>query len=449
MMSSLVYPDCPTGNGRQITLAGVDMVLGAIDNVFVYPFLDINQLKHAISRTISRWPIVAGRLHITDNEHYLIELSDNPIPFTYIENEELERWPILPVVVDDQTILQPFVDSVPSEPTQDDPLVRFKVTCLIRSSEYVLGVSFYHMIGDADSNIHFLNDLSCLYQNLEPLSPGPIFERHLWIKKDANLTVDCCLMPLLKQLQDARKRDIVISDVLQESATTDPFHMSFSSKQLTKLRSLAAQSSEDITIQDALTAYIIVTFNKHVFISDKEYIRRTNTLINYRGISDTLAPHGQVDNSIMFMLSDDFADPLSLSNVAKTIRASVEKARNENFLSRWLVTVDLLMRKIHKEGQAWNFASYANEVWTNSNLKYDWASKVDFGMTDQCRFHTAGSMKFKFRVFQLNPVQGADGSWTRDHGGAEVSFRIPKNDIKNKFIVAWNNDVKENFKNVE
>ncbi|CAF4913480.1 unnamed protein product, partial [Rotaria sp. Silwood2] len=154
--------------------------------------------------------------------------------------------------------------------------------------------------------------------------------------------------------------------------------MAFSSDQLKILRSLAAQGREDITIQDALTAYIIVTFNKHVFVSDKEYIRRTNTLINYRGISDKLAPDGQVDNSIMFMLSDDFANPLSLSNVAKTIRASVEKARNEDFLTRWLVTVDLLMRKIHKDGQAWNFASYANEVWTNSNLKYDWASKVDF-----------------------------------------------------------------------
>ncbi|CAF3398273.1 unnamed protein product [Rotaria sp. Silwood2] len=232
-----------------------------------------------------------------------------------------------------------------------------------------------------------------------------------------------------------------MADVLEEYSTTDPLHMAFSSDQLKILRSLAAQGREDITIQDALTAYIIVTFNKHVFVSDKEYIRRTNTLINYRGISDKLAPDGQVDNSIMFMLSDDFANPLSLSNVAKTIRASVEKARNEDFLTRWLVTVDLLMRKIHKDGQAWNFASYANEVWTNSNLKYDWASKVDFGMKDQCRFHTAGSMKFKFRVFRLNPVQSADNSWTRDHDGAEVSFRIPKGDIKNKFITAWNNDV--------
>ncbi|CAF1338068.1 unnamed protein product [Rotaria sordida] len=423
------------------------MVLGAVDNVFVYPTLDIKQLQNAIGRTISLWPIVVGRLCITDNEHYSIELSDNPIPFTYVENDELERWPILPVAIDDRTILQSFVDSVPSEPTQDDPLVRFKVTRLVRSNEYVLGVSFYHMLGDADSYIHFLSDLSRFYQGLEPLSPKPSFERHLWIKKDAPRAIDSSLMPLLQPLQDARPRDIIIAKVVEEHTTTDPVQISFSSEQLTKLHSLAGQGIESITIQDALTAYIIVTLNKYVLVSDNEHIRRTNTIINYRGISDTLAPRGQVDNSIMFMLSDDFDNPLSLQCVAKTIRASINKARNEEFLERWLITIDLMMRKIHKEGKAWNFASYPNEIWFNSNLKYDWASKVDLGMKDQCRFHTVGVSKLKCRVFPLNPIQDVDGNWTRDHGGAEVSFRIPKEDCKNKFIAAWNNDVKENFMN--
>jgi len=382
MVLSLIYPDCPNGNGRQIALAGIDMVLGAVDNVFVYPSLDIDRLQNALSRTISLWPIVAGRLHVIDNEHYFIELSDNPIPFNYTENEELERWPIVPVVAERAT-LQPFVDSVPAEPARDESLVRFKVTRLVRSSEYVLGVSFYHMIGDGDTYIHFLSDLSCLYQNLEPILPKPIFERHLWIKKDGSHTVDYSLMPLLKQLADARKRDIVIASILEEQATTDPLHMSFSSEQLTKLRSLAEGKSKDVTIQDALSAYLIVTLNKYVF-STHEHILRINNIINYRGISDSLAPRGQVDNSIMFMLSDDFADPLSLSSMAKTIRTSINKARNESFLARWLVTVDLLMRDIHKQGEAWNYASYANEVWMNSNLKYDWASQVDFGMADRC-----------------------------------------------------------------
>jgi hypothetical protein len=40
------------------------------------------------------------------------------------------------------------------------------------------------MVGDADSDLHFRNDLSRIYQHLEPLPPHPIFERRLLKKED-------------------------------------------------------------------------------------------------------------------------------------------------------------------------------------------------------------------------------------------------------------------------
>lgn len=448
MVLSEIEADSPQGNGRRIALIGIDMVLGAVDNIFVYPSLDIDRLKTALSRTISRWPIVAGRIHVIDNEKYVIELSDKSIPFTYIENEGLEVWPVLPVVIDNRSIIEPFVDSVPSEVTADDPLVRFKVTRLIRSNEYVLGVSFYHMIGDADTYIHFLSDLSCIYQDLEPVMSEPIFERHVWCNDDENNTIDSSIMPLLRPLADARKRELVLADLIQEHTTTDPMWMSFSSEELMKIHNLVEDMNEGVTIQDALTAYLIVTINKHFFVSDEEYIRRSNTIMNYRGISPSLAPLGQVDNSIIFILSEDFSDPLSLSSVAKTIRTSINNARNEDFLQRWLLTLDSLMRVIHKEGKAWNYIFYPNEIWMNSNMKFDWAGEVDFGMKNQCRFHTLGIMKFRFRVFRLNPVRDDQGTWTRDEDGVEVSFRIPQGNQKDNFIFAWKNDIKENFSQI-
>ena len=445
MVLSEIEADSPQGNGRRIALVGIDMVLGAVDNIFVYPSLDIDRLKKTLSRTISRWPIVAGRVHVIDNEKYVIELSDKSIPFIYIENEEMEGWPVLPVVIDNRSMVEPFVESVPSEVTVDDPLVRFKVTRLVRSNEYILGVSFYHMIGDADTYIHFLSDLSCIYQDLQPTMPNPVFERHLWCKDDGNNTIDSSLMPLLRPLSEARKKELVLADVLQEHATTDPMWLTFSSEELTKIHNLLEDANEGVTIQDALTAYLIVTINKHVFVSDEEHIRRSNTIMNYRGISPSLAPLGQVDNSIIFILSDDFPDPLSLSSVAQTIRISINKARNEDFLRRWLLTLDSLMRGIHKEGKAWNYVFYPNEVWMNSNMKYDWAGEVDFGMKNQCRFHTFGLSKFRFRIFRLNPVCVGQGKWTRDKEGVEVSFRIPQGNQKDNFILAWKNDIKENF----
>jgi predicted transcriptional regulator with HTH domain len=445
LVSSLIYADSPNGNNRRISLTGIDMVPVAVDNVFIYPFLDLNRLEKALRRTISDWPIVVGRLHIINNEDYFIELSDNGIPLTYIENDKIEEWPILPVVVEDESKLKPFIDSVPNEPNENESLVRLKLTHLIRSNEYILGVSFYHLIGDGDSLIHFLNDLSCFYQDIQPILPRPIFERHLWLNDNI---IDSSLLPMMKQLVDARQRDQIIGDIIHEQEITDPIQISFSSEQLIKLQNLASQSDEHITIQDALNAYLIVKLNKHVFITENEHIQRINTIVNYRGISDSLAPHGQVDNSIMFMLSDDFPNPLCLSSIAQTIRRSINKSRDEDFLNRWLITLNTLMLNIHKQGQTWNYVFYPNEIWTNSNWKYDWASQVDFGMKDQSRFHTTGSSYLKFRIFRLNPFKDIHGNWIRDQNGAEVSFRIQKGKIKDNFIIAWKNDIEENFQNI-
>ncbi|CAF4929874.1 unnamed protein product, partial [Rotaria socialis] len=54
-----------------------------------------------------------------------------------------------------------------------------------------------------------------------------------------------------------------------------------------------------------------------------QYILRTSTFVNIRGVSDSIAPAGLVANGIFIMLSDDFVDPLSFSNITKTIRQSI------------------------------------------------------------------------------------------------------------------------------
>ncbi len=177
-MTSYIDASSPSGNGRRIILYGTDLIFGNIENVFVYPTLDVNRFRDALCQTLSYWPILIGHLLIDDNDQYIIECSDNSIPLTYIENNQLECWPDLPVVVDDMTILQPFIDSVQHKPERES-LLRFKITRLLLSGEYVLGTSFYHRTGDADTNIRFLNDLSRIYQHLKPVLPRPIFERQI------------------------------------------------------------------------------------------------------------------------------------------------------------------------------------------------------------------------------------------------------------------------------
>ncbi|CAF1088332.1 unnamed protein product [Didymodactylos carnosus] len=426
-MTSDITASTPTGNGRRIPLLGTDLIFGGIDNVFVYPSLDINQLKQALCQTLSLWPMLTGRLLI-DGDDYTIEMSDQSIPFVSTENDQLECWPTLPVIVNDAAVIQPFIDSVVCKP--DEPLLLF---C--------------HMIGDAAANIHFLSDWSRLYQHLEPESIRPIFERerNMWKKENDEFH----LSPSMKLIRNGDKRESILARLVQEYSETESINIPFSSAQLAKLQSLVNENNSKtmLTSQDALNAYIIRTLNKHILNNVDDYIRRAYILINFRGISDRLAPAGRVANSLMQMLTDDFSDPLSLKAIAQAIRQTIQETRHESFLEQWLPTADRMMNEITKEGRV-NFVWDKNEVVFNSNFKYDWTDRFDLGMNNQCRLHTLGTYKAYFRIFRLNPVRNENGDWTKDIGGAEVAFRIPK-DWKNKFLDAWKKDVEENFVNIE
>jgi hypothetical protein len=91
----LVSASRPTGNNRRIELAGMDLWLSSrIDNVFVYPSeIKIDQLKEALSQTLSIWSIVTERILYENAQHYIIEMCDNSIPITFIINNQLKEYP--------------------------------------------------------------------------------------------------------------------------------------------------------------------------------------------------------------------------------------------------------------------------------------------------------------------------------------------------------------------
>ncbi|CAF5137589.1 unnamed protein product, partial [Rotaria socialis] len=80
--------------------------------------------------------------------------------------------------------------------------------------------------GDAASNLRFLNTLSRLYQQLEPLAPLPIFERRLWRDEEA----DESLSPLLKELSNAKPFREMIQVFLSREETHEQLNLHFSSK---------------------------------------------------------------------------------------------------------------------------------------------------------------------------------------------------------------------------
>ncbi|CAF4484567.1 unnamed protein product, partial [Rotaria sp. Silwood2] len=205
--SFLISPSPPTGNNRRIKLPGLDLlIMTRIDNVFVYPSeINIDQFKEALSRTLSLWPLVAGRILLENDQHYIIEMCDNSIPIIFVVNNDLKEWPLdSNVVVDlNEKQLPTFIDEVQVTKffnnSSDEPFVRFKLTHIVQSGEWVLGISWYHPLGDAASCLHFSNTLSRFYQQMEPTKPLPIFERRLWREDEADESV----LPMMKHLRDA------------------------------------------------------------------------------------------------------------------------------------------------------------------------------------------------------------------------------------------------------
>lgn len=451
MTTSLVHPLSLAGQNRRIELTGLDLsIVPRIDNIFVYPAeLDVDRFKDALSRTLSIWPLVVGRFISMEDGHYFIEMSDNGIPFTYTENNELEKWPHDNNVVIDiiKHSLEPFIDAAQTikllQGPNDEPLSRLKLTRIVKSNEWVLGTSWAHVLGDAASNLNFLNTISRLYQQLEPLEPLPIFERRLWREEEADLS----LSPLLIELINAKPLTEMFQLFLQREETYEQLNLHFSGKQLSRLRELAGGDGS-ITTQDALTSYIILLLNTHCFKNDEErIILRTITAINFRGVSDSIAPVGLVSDAVIFLESENFDDPLSLSGIAKTIRRSIRQVRDPKFLERCVATADTLKRKIVGEKKMHNLGPFPNDITVNSNLRYDWAQLVDFGYTDRVRFYTPWTGRFYCRVFRLNPTKNNNEWSPRDCNGAEVAFRIPP-DVKDKFMNALEKDFAENFAHI-
>jgi hypothetical protein len=172
------------------------------------------------------------------------------------------------------------------------------------------------------------------------------------------------------------------------------------------------------------------------------------TVVNYHGVSDSIAPQSQVSNALFMMISDNFDDPYSLSNIATTIRQSINQSRDLQMLQSGTVIIDRLMRKNLKDKKSPNPQLVPNELAINSNFRYDWADLVDLGFKDKCRFHTAWTGPLYLRVFRLNPEKQGNTWLPRDPHGAHLAFRIEKH-FKQNFLNAWKRDIKENFQNVK
>ncbi|CAF5160059.1 unnamed protein product, partial [Rotaria sp. Silwood1] len=195
-------------------------------------------------------------------------MSDNPIPVSYTENTDLSAWPVNLNIVSElhQNPLVPFIDGVDVVKlipgSQYEPLIRLRLTRLVQSGEWVLGVSWAHLLGDAAALLNFLSTISRIYQHLKPFEPMPVFERRLWLEEE----IDQSFLPLMKHLTYAGPLQEMFQHFGSWKDTYEQLSIRFSGEQLAKLRELAG--GNEVTIQDSLSAYIILTLNTHCYLND-------------------------------------------------------------------------------------------------------------------------------------------------------------------------------------
>ena len=450
MNSSLVYPSSNSGENNRIELAGIDLwIIPRIDNIFVYPSkLDIVRVKKALSQTLSLFPLVAGRFLVINQNEYIIEMSDNGIPFSFLENEQLDQWSLHPNVLLDSANeeLRNFVDQVPTnkliDGCPDEPLFRMKLTRLVKSDQWILGISWAHVLGDACACIQFLNTFSRFYQELPALEPLPVFHRRLW----HTVNMNGMYLMMMKHLTESVTLKQSLERGQEEEKTHEQINIHFHDEDLLQLRQLV--NDRMLTIHDLLMAYIIITLNTFCSETNEDLIRHTNTIINYRGVSDSIAPINLIANCTLRMISEDFSDLYSLSSVAQSIRQSIIRSRDRIFLEGLLPTADHLMRHLASENRQVNVDHFPHGIVINSNYRFDWSDLVNLGFVNQCRFHTDGSAPLFLRVFRLNPMFDTNQYLSRDEFGAEVAFRIKKT-MKEKFLDAYQNDIREKFSQIK
>lgn len=451
MNSCLIYPSSPTGKNNRIELAGIDLwILPRIDNIFVYPSkLDIDRIKEALAHALSLYPLVAGRFLLRNVNEYVIEMVDNGIPFSFVENDQLDRWLLHQNVLVDSvdSDVQIFLDPVATEKLMivedvDEPLFRMKLTHLVKSDEWILGISWAHVLGDACACIQFLHTFSRFYQGLPSLEPMPVFERRLWHEKE----IDPTYLPMMKHLTESLTIEDILERSQEEKLTHEQINLHFHDEDLLQLRQLVNEST--LTIHDLLISYIIITLNRFCLETNEDLIQHTNIIINYRGVSDSIAPTNLIANCTLRMISEDFIDPYSLSSVARSIRQSIIRSRDPIFLQELLPTADHLMRQLASENRQVNVDHFLHGIVINSNYRFDWSELVNLGFVNQCRFYTDGSAPLFLRVFRLNPIFDGKKYLQRDQIGAEVAFRIKKT-MKETFLHAYQKDIQEKFSQIK
>ncbi|OJA09669.1 hypothetical protein AZE42_03670 [Rhizopogon vesiculosus] len=207
--------------------------------------------------------------------------------------------------------------------------------------------------GDATAFFRFVHALSQEYQGLESVHPAPTFKKHTFLSPSQEL-IDA-FRPTLPHLQKIYPRELAISICREIGKPLDVVTWRFDKEELAMLKVMFNKdrgTAPRLTIQDCLTAHILVLLNRCL---DKP-IKRVSSVASYRALDAPFNHPNVAGNQYYMFYSAPISAGTSAANIAGIICDSITKHRDPDYVANWLAVCGHLMLAAQSAGQTYFFA---------------------------------------------------------------------------------------------
>ncbi|EJU01506.1 hypothetical protein DACRYDRAFT_22625 [Dacryopinax primogenitus] len=398
--------------------------------------LDRRSLTDAVSRTLTHYPLFAGRLVGAEKWRIKlaagsqvachISLAHASLPITYCDSQLVPTEEMLrdfhPDVVD------PVLTDNDNPPSRKEPLVKMKVTTFVNTGETTITWAFCHVLGDGLTFFRFTNMISQFYRGLPAVHPLPTYEAYFRpppsLPRHLVAPVARELAPHLLQHYDREEAGELYA---RSFLSTTRLDMQFSLEEINLLKLEASRKAgQNVSKQDALAAYLITAINRVRKIPINQIIN----LVNVRGEAESpdgfqLPVQSAAGTQLLHVFSASIASEYTkdLGKVARYVGETVRQVRNADYVKRAAAATCAIMSQLFGANRQAFWGAGPNQVVLNNCYKLT-SPDTHFGYPGRAIFVVNGSMERYIRIWAGNPTRNGDGTWNENVGSADVSFRL-------------------------
>jgi len=405
------------------------MLSRIVPNAQIIPeLLDIGRFNAALSKALSSFPLLAGRLVRPDSLEapWRIRLTNSGVPVSLVDSDADEIAPTDSVALTTLHLLEsPDVSRiVNAKGESDEPLFRLTITRFTKLNTTSIGACSSHVLFDASGFLLFLKLLSQLYQGLEPIDPPPYYE------PEAIKFPKPQQAPSSTSTYDPYDPSAPPPWENPEGKKMDFVALRLTAKQLSELHSSIVKDADHLRISRADTVVGLLARCLSEVEPESKPIDMISYVINHRGMG--VYPQNAAVNAI-FMLPTLFKVPEELDAHDSVlawgteIRKTLGRLKYPEFVDAVAAGVGNALSLIawYKGGRDLSTAKEGSLI-VNNMWKFG-LTGAHFGHPGKVGFHHGHLPGSRYvKIATPNPKL-VDGVWKSREGDMEVTFYVPPN----------------------